>query len=76
MYAVEFETDITSPFIHLQQFEQFMNQHVKVIILADSEHKQIKQQTVSKQGYTSLSSFNRGKKLANFDRMDAYTNGI
>ncbi len=37
MYAVEFETDITSPFIHLQQFEQFMNQHVKVIVLAEKE---------------------------------------
>lgn len=37
MYAVEFETDVTSPFIHLQNFEQFMNQHVRVIVLADRE---------------------------------------
>lgn len=37
MYAVEFETDVTSPFIQLQNFEQFMNQHVRVIVLADRE---------------------------------------
>ena len=35
VYAVEFETDITSPFIHLQNYEQFMNQHVKVIVMTD-----------------------------------------
>ncbi len=35
MYAVEFETDITSLFIHLQNYEQFMNQHVKVIVMTD-----------------------------------------
>ena len=36
MYAVEFETDITNQFIELKNFEQFMNQHVKVIVLAET----------------------------------------
>ena len=78
MYAVEFETDVTSPFIHLQNFEQFMNQHVhvKVIVWTDSEQQQAKQTLPAKRGYTSLSSFHRGAKLADFDRMDAYYNGI
>jgi hypothetical protein len=35
MYAVEFETNVTSRFIELKDFEQFMNRHVKVIVLAD-----------------------------------------
>lgn len=35
MYAVEFETDVTGRFIELKNFEQFMNQHVKVIVLAE-----------------------------------------
>ena len=47
MYAIEFETNITSPFIHLQNHEQFLNQQVKVIVL--SEEKPI--QTVSKPRY-------------------------
>lgn len=47
MYAIEFETSITSPFIHLQNYEQFMNQQVKVIVL--SEEKSI--QTDSKPRY-------------------------
>lgn len=39
MYAVEFEADVTSPFIQLQNYEQFMNQHVKVIVLAQEAPK-------------------------------------
>lgn len=42
MYAVEFEADVTSPFIQLQNYEQFMNQHVKVIVLAQEAPKTIK----------------------------------
>ncbi|WP_006788791.1 hypothetical protein [Thiorhodospira sibirica] len=37
MYAVEFETDVTSRFIELKDFEQLMHQHVKVIVLANNE---------------------------------------
>lgn len=39
MYAVEFEADVTSPFIQLQNYEQFLNQHVKVIVLAQEAPK-------------------------------------
>ncbi len=39
MYAVEFETDVTSPFIPLQNYQQFLNQHVRVIVLSD--HKPV-----------------------------------
>jgi hypothetical protein len=37
MYAVEFETNINSPYIELKNYEHFMNQHVKVIVLSDKE---------------------------------------
>jgi hypothetical protein len=40
MYAVEFEADVTSPFIELPYFEKFMNQRVKIIILYDREPAQ------------------------------------
>jgi hypothetical protein len=42
MYAVEFEADVTSPFIQLHNYEQFMNQHVKVIVLAQGKRSQLK----------------------------------
>ena len=37
MYAVEFEADVTSPYSLLKNFEQFTNQHIKVIVLAEKE---------------------------------------
>ena len=40
MYAVEFEADVTSPFIELPYVEKFMNQRVKIIILYDREPAQ------------------------------------
>jgi hypothetical protein len=39
IYAVEFEADVTSPFIQLQNDEQFLNQYVKVIVLAQEAPK-------------------------------------
>ncbi|SFR49354.1 hypothetical protein [Thiomicrospira sp. ALE5] len=35
MYAVEFETDVVSEYVRIPNFEQFKNQHVKVIVLSD-----------------------------------------
>lgn len=37
MYAVEFEADVISPYCLLKNFEQFTNQHIKVIVLAEKE---------------------------------------
>ena len=37
MFAVEFETDVTSRFIELKDFEQLMHQRVRVIVLANSD---------------------------------------
>lgn len=37
MYAVEFETDIRSPFIELKDYERLANRHAKVIILVEDE---------------------------------------
>ena len=39
MYAVEFETDVVSEYVRIPNFEQFKNQHVKVIVLSD--HKSV-----------------------------------
>jgi hypothetical protein len=36
MYAVEFETDVVSEYVRIPNFEQFKNQHVKVIVLSES----------------------------------------
>ena len=36
MSAIEFETDVTSPFIRLEDYEKLKDQHVRVIVL--SEH--------------------------------------
>ena len=36
MYAVEFETNVVSEYVRIPNFEQFKNQHVKVIVLAES----------------------------------------
>jgi len=36
MYAIEFETDITSRFIEIKDYDSFKNKHVKVIILTES----------------------------------------
>lgn len=35
MYAVEFETDVVSEYVRIPNFEQFKNQHVKVIVLSE-----------------------------------------
>ena len=37
MYAVEFEADVTNHYSLLKNFEQFANQHIKVIVLAEKE---------------------------------------
>jgi hypothetical protein len=46
MYAIEFETNITSPFIALHNYEQFLNQQVKVIV-TDIPHPFIKNWHIS-----------------------------
>jgi hypothetical protein len=40
MYAIEFDTDITGKYIELQNYEQLLNKHAKVIILVNEMHKQ------------------------------------
>ena len=40
MYAIEFETDITGKYIELQNYEQLLNKHAKVIILVNEMNKQ------------------------------------
>jgi hypothetical protein len=35
MYAIEFETDITSKFIELQDYEKLINKHVRIIVLVE-----------------------------------------
>ena len=47
MYAVEFETNVTSRFIELKDFEQFLNRHVKVIVLTDEAEKDLQSDAVS-----------------------------
>jgi len=45
MHSVEFETDVTGRFIELKNYEQFMNQHVKVIVLAEKMPAQAPEKT-------------------------------
>jgi len=40
MYAIEFETDITGKYIELQNYEQLLNKHAKVIVLVNEMNKQ------------------------------------
>lgn len=35
MYALEFETDITSEYIRVPNYDQLKNQHVRVILLSE-----------------------------------------
>jgi len=35
MYALEFETDITSEYIRLPNYQDLKNKHVRVIVLTD-----------------------------------------
>ena len=72
MYAVEFETDITSPFIKLDNYEQFLNQHVKVIVLSNQAVTSAEKLT----GIGQLASFNKGRKRQDFNRLDAYNDDI
>jgi len=72
MYAVEFETDITSPFIKLENYEQFLNQHVKVIVMSNKEVASAEKLS----GVSQLASFNRGNKRQDFNRLDAYNDEI
>jgi len=37
MYAVEFETVVDSPYIKLENHQEFIHQKIKVIILADEK---------------------------------------
>lgn len=37
MYAVEFETDITSRYLEIKDYEKLANKHAKVIILVDEQ---------------------------------------
>ena len=36
MYALEFETDITSEYIRIPNYKQLKNQHVRVILLSET----------------------------------------
>ena len=36
MYAIEIETDITSPYLEIPEYENFKEKHVKIIIMVDS----------------------------------------
>ena len=73
MYAIEFETNINSPFILLQHYEQFMNQQVKVIVLAQDTTNL---QATNSFSVLDLSSFSKGQKKQEFSRMDAYDDAI
>lgn len=35
MYAIEFETDITSRYLELKEFDRLQNKHARVIILVE-----------------------------------------
>ncbi|MDR5907807.1 hypothetical protein [Franzmannia qiaohouensis] len=37
MYAIEFETDITSRYLELKDYEKLANKHAKVIILVEDD---------------------------------------
>ncbi len=37
MYAVEFETVVNSPYIKLENYLQFINKKIKVIVLSDEK---------------------------------------
>jgi|AntRauTorcE11898_2_1112593.scaffolds.fasta_scaffold66670_2 hypothetical protein len=37
MYAVEFETDITSKYLEIKDYEKLANKHAKVIILVEDD---------------------------------------
>jgi len=39
MYAVEFETVVDSPYIKLENYLQFINKKIKVIVLSDEKIK-------------------------------------
>jgi len=67
MYAVEFETDILSEYVRIPNFEQFKNQHVKVIVL--SEHTNVSQSVVGAEE-TDLIDFSAFKVKA-FSHSDA-----
>jgi hypothetical protein len=77
MYAIEFETNITSPFIPLHNYEQFLNQQVKVIVMAQDALTAIKtSKATTPLKLTNLVTFNKGRKQQDFNRMDAYDDTI
>jgi hypothetical protein len=77
MYAIEFETNITSPFIPLHNYERFLNQQVKVIVMAQDALMAIKANKVAmRPKLTNLATFNKGRKQQDFSRMDAYDDTI
>jgi len=41
MYAIEFETIVNSPYIKFENYLDFINQKIKIIILADISHKEV-----------------------------------
>ncbi|AEG31685.1 hypothetical protein [Thiomicrospira cyclica] len=51
MYAIEFETDVTSPFIRLHDYEKLKNQHVKVIVLSESLSDEVPAPSVHQSKY-------------------------
>ncbi len=46
MYTIEFETDITSKYIELKDYNHLINKHAKVTILVDDINEQIEEQTI------------------------------
>ncbi|MBB3192223.1 hypothetical protein [Halomonas cerina] len=39
MYAVEFETDITSRYLKIKDYEKLANKHVRIIILVEEDSR-------------------------------------
>ncbi len=62
MIAVAFETDITSPFIEFKDYRQWLNKHVKVVVLVEDDITNDQKPSLSLAG--SLSRYAKPELIA------------
>ncbi|WP_353571865.1 hypothetical protein [Candidatus Albibeggiatoa sp. nov. BB20] len=76
MYAIEFETDITSRFIEIKDYESFKNKHVKVIILADSKESSVTTEDIALKNLFKQAKNIKTSENINIDRLSQEMNHV
>jgi len=71
MNAIEFQTTITDSFVQIPNYKEFKNKQVKIIVIDNSIHAPIKNNTNQKSIDTLFDQFSIDMQSFLFDRNEA-----